>query len=57
MPFTAAERIRQYQKRLKENKEVYEKIQEKDRQRKATKRSQMIKSQLKKHRVKQSSCK
>ena len=28
MPFTAAERIRQYQKRLKENKEVYEKIQE-----------------------------
>ena len=47
MPFTAAEKMWQYRKRLKENKEVYEKTKEKDRQRKATKRSQMTKSQLK----------
>ena len=38
------------EKRLKENEEVYEKTKEKDRQRKATKRSQMTKSHLKKHR-------
>ena len=30
MPFTAAERMRQYRKRLKENEEVYEKTKEKD---------------------------
>ena len=58
MPFTAAERMRQYRKRLKENEEVYEKTKGEDRQRKATKRSQMTKSQLKKtQREKQSSCK
>ena len=42
--------MRQYRKRLKENKEVYNKTKEKDRQRKATKRSQLTKSQVKKHR-------
>ena len=47
MPFTAAERMRQYRKRLKENEEVCEKTKEKDQQRKVTKRSQMTKSQLK----------
>ena len=57
MPFTAAERMRQYRKRLKENEEVYEKTKGEDRQRKATKRSPMTKSQLKKtQREKQSSC-
>ena len=50
MPFPAAERMRQYRKRLKENEEVYEKTKEKDRQRQATKISKMTKSQLKKHR-------
>ena len=49
MPFTAAERMRQYRKRLKENEEVYEKTKGEDRQRKATKRSQITKSQLKKN--------
>ena len=48
MPFTAAERMRQYRKRLNENEELYEKTKVEDRQRKATKRSQMTKSQLKK---------
>ena len=47
MPFTAAERMRQYRKRLKENEEVYEKTKEKDRQRKATKISQTTKGHLK----------
>ena len=48
MSFTAAERMRQYRKRLNENEELYEKTKVEDRQRKATKRSQMTKSQLKK---------
>ena len=41
--------MRQYRKRLKENEEVYEKTKGEDRQRKATKRSQITKSQLKKN--------
>ena len=49
MPFTAAKRMRQYRKRLKENEEVYEEKKGEDRQRKATKRSQMTKSQLRKN--------
>ena len=35
MPFTAAERMKQYRKRWKENEGVYEKTKEKDRQRQA----------------------
>ena len=35
---------------MKENEEVYERTKEKDRQRNATKRPQITKSQLKKHR-------
>ena len=34
MPFTTAERMRQCQKRLKENEEVYENTKEKDWQKK-----------------------
>ena len=49
MPLTPAEKMRRYTVKLKENEEIQNKVKEKDRKRKANKRVQMNKKELRHH--------